>query len=132
MKYAQRDELVEGLLDLANFVQTHGLEIPAFKIEAGGYVSNYHPKTYEMDDERPKQVLRDIARIPGGWVKDFSGHSFYLTRKFSKSVRLKWWTSREQVCEKKVVGFKDIPEVVIEARREEIVEWECTDAILAR
>lgn len=52
-------------------------------------------------------------------------------------ARLKFITSRANVCEKKVVGFKSvpaqvIPECVIPAREEEIVEWSCPDSILAK
>lgn len=55
---------------------------------------------------------------------DASGF-FELVVDLGEATKVRYVADRESVCTKKVTGYKDVPEKITPARREEIVEWEC-------
>lgn len=84
----------------------------------------------------PKAVLRTI----GSFEKKYQGDSFEARKPLGdQTLVLK--TRRAAVCEKIVVGIREVPETVepsyytaervIPAHTEEIIEWKCDDPILA-
>lgn len=53
------------------------------------------------------------------------------------NARIKFVANRAKVCTAKVVGFREIPEQhveahVIPAKREDIIQWECRESLLAQ
>jgi hypothetical protein len=128
MKYKERDALVEGLRELADFIEAKGLELPHIDARAVSWVYGYSPKTYQDDPERAKRDMRKAAKTLGKAEKNHTGNWFELKRRFGP-VLLEINTNRQNICERKVVGTREIEEKVIPARTEEIVEWECYDLL---
>ncbi len=131
MKFSERDELVAGLRELADFLDSpRGLELPSLAVAATAWPYDYHPRTYDRVPGGAKATMRRAARALGKADKRHEGHFFSLLRKFGP-VRLELTTSREQVCEKVIIGTKEVPEVTYPARTEDVVEWVCSDSLLA-
>lgn len=132
MKFSERDELVAGLRELADFLDSpRGLELPALGVAATAWPQEYDPVTYETVPGRSKRIMQRAARALGKADKRHEGHYFSLLRKFGP-VRLELTTYREQVCEKVIIGTKEVPEVTYPARTEDVVEWVCSDSLLAK
>lgn len=129
MTYKQRDDLVASLRELADFVERKGLELPELDVSATAWPSDYDPTTWQTVEGRGRKIMRRVAKALAPCFKDYNGDYFSLARKFGV-ISLKITTSRNKVCERKVVGFKEIPERVLPAMTEEVVEWVCTDPIL--
>lgn len=110
---AERTDFVNGLRALADFIEKNeALPVP--------YSSpfNFFVNT--------KAELRDMQRIVGGKLeKDATDHYFYLRRLFGP-LKLDINISREEVCERIVLGKRTVPE-----HEEDIVQWRCADSILA-
>lgn len=81
-------------------------------------------KSYYFNEVGTKELVMKIARALGDCQKDYTGHAFMLIKDF-RGLALAFTFSREAVCEKKVIGFKDTPGYTIPPGREEIIEWEC-------
>src|SRR3970040_2760239 len=128
MKYKHRDELVEGLRAIADFIEEKGLELPIDtpylaleKYIYQNYSSSRHPRTQ-------RQELQRAAITLGRAEKEFE-YNFTLTRNFGEFVKLRFSVPRETVCKRVVKGKRHIPAQTTEAYDEEIVEWICTDQI---
>lgn len=79
-------------------------------------------------DAAQVEWMAGVARAFGKGKKDFTGDSMWLFKNFHKEDRavcVKAVCDRAKVCERRVVGTKDIAERVIPAHTEEIVEWDC-------
>ena len=93
---------------------------------------------YEIDAEASLDALAHIVQFaskqPGVTIeKRYGSSDFDLEITLPDDVTIRYYANREAVCTKKVVGYKDIPEKVTPARREEIVEWDCEPvSLLAR
>lgn len=129
MKYKERDELVAGLRELADFIEAKGLQLPSMDVKATAWVYGYDPKTYQDNPVRAHLTMRKAAKTLGVAQKQYSNNYFDLIRKFGP-IKLEITTPRRNICERKVVGTREIEEQVIPARIEEIVEWECYDPLL--
>lgn len=70
-----------------------------------------------------------LARAMAPCKKDVASGFFSLTREFG-SVELSVNFEREQVCERIVIGSKEVPEKIIEGYTEDVVEWKCPDGVL--
>ena len=131
MKYAQRDELVTGLRDLADFMESNGLELPELHVSISAGIRSYHPGTFvTRTNEQKKALMRRAAKAMSPCKKVHEGRSFYLKRKFGP-INLSIITDREVVCQKIVVGTREVPEYIAPAHTEEIAEWVCSDPLLA-
>lgn len=132
MKYKDRDDLVAGLREFADFIEEKGLELPIR--EARMHLSPWLFDDYVWKNRKrsrtAKEKLRRAVLAIGKAEKNFEGGSFKLIRSFGP-ITLQFQLSRQEVCEKRVIARKQIPEQVIEAYEEEVVEWICTDPILA-
>src|ERR1019366_185037 len=73
--------------------------------------------------------METVARNMGTCEKEYTDGYFKLRKKF-EGITLVAVASREQVCKRKVVGAKLVPEQVIAAHNVDIVEWECFDTPL--
>lgn len=128
MKYKDRDELVAGLRQLADFIEAKGVELPI----------SYYPSVKLMDfvyDSRTRgtavQQMGRAAKTMAPCEKTWEPDYLNLKRKFGRLVELELSTNRRNVCERRVVGVEEVPERVIPASTREIVEWDCAPALLA-
>ena len=81
-------------------------------------------KSYYFTSEGNKELVRKIALELQECEKDYTGAYFTLTKDFN-GLCLAFTFTREAVCEKKVIGFKECEGYTIRPYKEEIVEWEC-------
>lgn len=134
MKYSHQRELVEGLRAMADFIEEN-IDLPLdMEPEIKLNVWLHDDSTYyDKNPKTAREKLREAARVLGKAEKEFSGTYFDLIKKFSPCVRIEYTVDREAVCKRVVTGKKIIPAEVIQRkeREEEIVEWICTDPILA-
>lgn len=132
MKYKDRDELVASLREFADFIENKGLDLPILmphmKLTSWLY-DDYEDSSYDNPTTAKEKARRAVLAL-GKAEKNWSEGWLDIRKDFG-CIELEFTISRESVCERKVVGFKDIPERVIEAQRQEIIEWECVDSILA-
>ena len=133
LKYSDRDNLVAGLREAADFIEARGLELP---------IEMYSPFSFGAyfygEEEAVKAKLKRAAKGMGSAEKDYSGSFFKLVKKFgSGTVVLKFEAPREKVCVKRVVSTRTIPRrifVEVPNETEEVedkVEWDCNDPLLA-
>lgn len=86
--------------------------------------------TWWEDDKVQLLKALAVSKQLGDCKKRYTASSFYVERKFG-AITLSFGFERNAVCTRRVVGTKEIPEHVIPARTEEIVEWDC-HPLLAR
>ncbi len=108
-------ELIDGLREFADFLEEH----PEHPLFCGVQFDCFL---------KGKEELADVARTLGHAQKGGTRDYFYLRKKFGP-VAVDYNVSREQVCQRVVVGEKLIP--AQPERIEEVIEWRCADAILA-
>jgi hypothetical protein len=111
-----------ALRQIADWYEVH----PDAPMPSGGY---QNLSIYDFD-ATPEQI-----RAIGAAKKEYSGSLFYYVVE-SENFTIKFIANRADVCTQKVVGFREIPEQFVEAhvipaKREEIVEWECRESLLA-
>jgi hypothetical protein len=130
MKYKTAQEMAAGLRWLADFIETHGVEIP---LEYGISDPKVNLNVYCQNKEDMASLAKALAS-QGMVSKDFSTDYAYVRKNFGPHVKVEGWSSRDRVCRAKVVGTKTQPirEFIDTGRTEEvnIIEWEC-DPILA-
>lgn len=135
MKYKQRDELVAGLRDLADFLESdRGIQLPLVypRVELGQY---FYESTEERKDGCKKKMIA-AAKALGSSEKQYLGSSFALKKMFGERVHIRFSTEREAVCTKRVVGTKQVQksryvDIPGEFDTQEVVEWDCTEPLLA-
>jgi len=84
----------------------------------------------KVDEFETRSKMRTMAKALAPCEKNYAGSSFELTRKFGKRLTFSVSTTRDAICEKKVVGTKIVPARMVEERVEEEVEWVCNDSLL--
>lgn len=127
MKYSQRDNLVNDLREMADFIEANGHKLPggigAPQVELGIWLYG--------NEHRVKDQMVQAARVFGTSSKEYSSYSLTLTKKFGTGLaKVAFNSSREAVCTKRVVSvtkepkreYVDVPGEFVE--REEI-EWDC-------
>lgn len=76
-----------------------------------------------------REDMERVARNFGSCEKDYDDGYFRLKKKFGE-ITVEAVASRDQVCKKKIVGARVVPEQVIPSYVQEIVEWECFETPL--
>jgi hypothetical protein len=110
---AERIAYVKALRDLANLLESES-DIPVpFSQQF------YH---YTADKEAFKAGVRAIGSR-GRKVMTDDQWANYVVEMGPLEYRL--FIDRKTVCERKVIGTKQVEEKVVPAHLEEIVEWEC-------
>ncbi|WP_348269716.1 hypothetical protein P8936_16335 [Edaphobacter paludis] len=79
------------------------------------------------------QAKPEEIRAIGSGDKDYSVRDLFYYRVEGDGFKIAFYTSRETVCERKLVGYKEIParvlpateEMVIPAKQEPIYEYDC-------
>ena len=105
----------EGLRALADWYEQHP------DVEHPGELS-----VYGAADTRERAA--EIARMFGRATKSFTGvgdELMELRHDFGGGVALRFVFNRDAVCSRRVVGTRTVPERVIPAHTEEMVEWDC-------
>lgn len=109
--------LIQGLRDLADWLDTHP-ECPSIwnphlqlNVETGA------------DDTDAGEATR-LARLLTPCRKDWDENLLTLARAFGP-VELRAYFWRSQVCTKRVVATREVPEHMVPAYTEEVVEWDC-------
>jgi hypothetical protein len=140
MKYKERDALVAGLREFADWIETNprAIELPSLRVWCNEYVYKYSKRPdgstnwSEVDEFETRLAMRNITKILGSCKKDYVGGLFSVAKNFGP-VKLSFHTSRSSICRKVVKETIEHPAEtrVIPARTEEVVEWVCDDPILA-
>lgn len=117
------DDMVSGLRKLADFLEKNKEVLAGLNFSEYVSVSQWNYK---------KEDFKKTAKIIGRAKKDWSDSHVSMEKQFSRSVVFRNYISRKQVCERVVVGTKEIAEQVIPARTEEIVEWKCSNKALLK
>ena len=123
-----RADFIAGLRDLADFYEA----APDFPVPFEAKFddsSQYHLHGIDGPDQ-----LATLTRMLGGRrTKDADEHAVHITRRFGPGVVVELYVSREEVCERRVVGTEtvevpdpDAPKITIER---EIVEWVCAPVL---
>lgn len=111
-----RQLVIEGLRAVADYLEARP-DLPA------PYIGQLHafpdPKTLSV-----------VARAMGGFQKDHDGKYLTLVKEINSAVSFAVVFASEEVCERVVVGTKEVPEKVIPAHVEEIIEWKCPESLL--
>lgn len=116
------EQQVADLRAVADFLEAHPTVGPVY---TGCFVSC-------VSGEK----LKSIARELGSFEKRY-GDDFRAVKKFG-DIEVLWIVSRDEICQRVVVGTKEVEarvipasqEQVIPAHTEEIVQWVCSDAVL--
>ena len=112
----KRDDYCRGLRAIANFLEENP-KAPVPTTQALGFYTS------------SKEAVADAARAPGKWKKDYTSWSFVLSQEFH-GITLSYQCDRATVCERKVVGTRTVPSAYYAEHQEDVVEWECKDALL--
>lgn len=125
MKYEHQCELVEGLRELADFIEDHP-ELPI--------TQPYLTLTFWIwsEGEEGKRKAAIAARAFGNAQKIHGGGYLDIRKKFGP-IAVDFTVSRDAVCRRIVTGTKVTPAEtrVIPERVEETVEWICDEPLLA-
>jgi hypothetical protein len=111
-----RSEKIQNVRDLLTFIEDNP-EIPL------PYFGQFNSFAYDEEE------MDTLARAMAPCKKRFDDTYFALEREFG-TVTLSVNFSRDEVCERIVVGTEDIPAHTIAAYTKEIVEWKCPDGVL--
>lgn len=92
------------------------------------------PLPYQADEidifaVHSREQMENVARQFGSCEKEYSEGLFMLKKKIGE-ITLRAVANRNEVCKRKVVGAKLVPEQVIPAHNVDIVEWECFETPL--
>ena len=105
-------DFVDGLRAIADWYEAHPWVAPPL----------YPEFIHSAIDSKDEAVT--IAEALKPCVKDYSAELFVLRRQFGPILfKALFW--RNALCERRVVGVKDVPERTVPAHTEEIVEWDC-------
>jgi hypothetical protein len=83
-----------------------------------------------ISDIVKKATVRQINHPPVTISKEWDSYLTVVLDCPEDHWRIKYAVHREAVCERRVVGKKQVEERVIPAREEEVVEWVCNDKSL--
>lgn len=84
----------------------------------------FSPNIYVGGVHESREQAADLARALGSCRKEHHETTFHLVRDFG-GVELTFSFWRATVCDRVVVGTKEIPERIVPAHTEELVEWQC-------
>lgn len=112
----KQQEWLDGARAMIKWFEQHPERIPDY-----GIVVNLYPGG--------KSALAELARALGKAEKHMTVDLFYITRRFGLH-KINGTTLRREVCRRVITGTKLIPEKVVPAHVEEIVEWVCDEPLL--
>jgi hypothetical protein len=117
------EEFCKGLRQLADWYEVNP------QINKPSYMLSVYCTTEDKD------VAIATAQALRTFKKDYTQSFFTMSKEFS-GITLTFYFSRDEVCTKKVLGTKSVPDryepgYLVAAHEEEIVEWECPESLLA-
>lgn len=129
-----RQEWIDGLSDLADFVESH----PDFPLPDRHGTRVYVWAQHDSDGEGQLAFLGRCARVLGRATKEADEKYFTVARKFGPHV-LAVCAHRDAVCERVVVGTETVEvqvpppgvEMLAVTEVREVVEWHCPESLLA-
>ncbi len=121
------DAMRVGLDQLAAWIDAHP-DIPLLRAESTWIVADYR-----MDDPDHGEIVRALADgAPIGTITKkvgASGSSLFVERAFAGGIKLQHQATRDEVCERRVVGTETVevpdPDAPLVTIEREIVEWDC-------
>lgn len=97
------------------------------KLEAAGLdCSGVSIYVYADDKEKFQKACRAL----GTFRKEASDDAFYAKAAFDGGVGITIYVPRAQMCVRRQVGTKVIPEQIIPAREVPVYEYDCTQSVL--
>ena len=112
-------EFVNGLRELADWIEDHPGFVNPAECDSWYLLKLCHSRE---DLAKAVQTLGNVEKRPDG--------NYFNVRRYFGPLIIEAYISREQVCTKIVKGTRFVPERVVEAYEEQIVEWECSDPLL--
>lgn len=113
VKSYERQAFIQGLRQLADFLEQHEvIPVPEFERSIMVFIES-------------AEAFKTYARHMGHAHKDFVEEWIQLRKTFGP-ITYTLTMERAKICTKTVIGMRDVP-----AHQEEIVEWSCSDSILA-
>ena len=116
-----RDQYIQGLRDVADFLAAHPtLPTP----------TEHQLSVYNFGEDETLLLARRIAKQLGSFKKNESGGNLVLEKTFGP-ITLRFVLLRKYICQRTVVGTRNVERRVIplnaktEIVEEEIVEWKC-------
>lgn len=106
----KRAEYVKGLVAFSWLQQHEDVPVPTY--------CYFH--YYASNEDKPAELLAKL----GEFDKQYIGSEFTARKNFGP-IPYDICFDREKVCERRVVGIKHHEAMLIPARDEEIVEWDC-------
>lgn len=94
------------------------------RMEAAAPGVKLYGQTFHMMANTAEDFQK-MSRILGTFQKTADDNYFNCTRSFDMDHKLQVFTSRSNVCERRQVGVKIVPERVIPAQEIPIYEWDC-------
>ncbi len=114
-------ESINGLRGMADFLEQHELDTT---------IETTVGLTLNVFVDSQEELAR-LTKIVGSCHKQAAGDWFYISKKFSETVRLEINCKRELVCERVSKGFVTVAAKPAEPEREvEVFEWSCPESIL--
>ena len=120
-------EFARDLRAIADFIEAH----PELKL----------PSLSRLDIfESDAKSLPKYAAAFGNAAKDVLGDNLFILRRTFGTLKLEANWQRDLVCERRIVGQREIPDQIVPAKDEEFIpahkedvyEWRCPDSILGR
>jgi hypothetical protein len=114
----KRAELVQGLRDAADTLESCPLDMLPYNIDINVSVTEY--KDGNIDIEATQRNLAKAARWLRNVTKNYDDYYFTLRREFGSRVRIEICASRSSVCKKVKTGVRFVP-----AKQVEEYEYQC-------
>lgn len=131
MKDLTNAQFIETLRVMAEFYEAH----PTAPIPSDFHYGWLRCHTFGLEPEAVKELLRSL----GSFAKEYED-AYFIAKVQVGHITLDFVNYRDKVCTRKVVGTKTVPqqvipssyteEQVIPEHEEEIVEWDCTEAVM--
>jgi hypothetical protein len=132
-RYA-RQRRIDDMQLFINYLQDHP-EVPCPQWYTFTTYCDVYDDNYVLDEEASKKFMRDLVlelkRAFRIVKKVHTNNYFGWSVKFGDDLTAEWKIARKVVCTAKVVGQREVPEYVAPAHTEDIIEWECSDPVLA-
>lgn len=112
--------LAAGLRELADWLEEHPEQADAVVLSLTVNVCVFD-----------REGIVAAARAMGTAEKVYDVDSYFTVRRKFGSVWLDFFCNRDRVCRRVVVDTIAVPERVVPAHTEEVVEWVCDEPLLA-
>jgi hypothetical protein len=108
----KRAEMVQGLRDAADMLESCPLDMLPYNIHISASVTEWNGEN--IDVEATQRNLAKATRWLRNAIKNYDEHYFTLRRDFGRSVRIEVCASRSSVCEKVKTGVRFVPAQMVD------------------